>query len=313
MRLNFAKPSPSQLWLLYAISLFAWSFSPICVRFAFEYDLPPLLLSAGRMVIGAGFFTPHILHQTRDELRKIPPKSRLLAIFAGGTFGVNITLMIASLEHVSVIISQALIATIPIWVAILEVAVLKARLNRLIWGGIVLAIGGSILIAITTSSQPAAIPGGNAAFGILMAMVSAAAASGYVIIGRKVRGQNAVPFVPYIWLVYTSGAVMTILMLFFSRTAVLGYDPRGYFWVLLMAIFAQVMGHGALNYILKFMSPTTLSVTSQSVPILSAIWAFGVFSETPTAFQLLGGIVILGGVIIVLQGQNPARVRKPPG
>ena len=105
-----------------------------------------------------------------------------------------------------------------------------------------------------------------------MAAFSACSASLYVIIGRKVRG--SVSFVSYIWLVYAAAAAVTLLIIAFNRVPLLGYDPRGYLWVLLLAVLAQVIGHGALNFTLKFISPTTLTMATQSVPVMSAIWAF---------------------------------------
>ena len=85
----------------------------------------------------------------------------MLAIGAGAIFGVNITLNAASLEHISVIIGQALIATIPVWVAILEVTLLKGLLNRSIWIGVAVALAGGILISRATAGEPPIMEGGD--------------------------------------------------------------------------------------------------------------------------------------------------------
>ncbi len=308
MRINLAAPTITQLWLLVALSAFAWSFGPICVRYAFEYDMPPALISFGRMISGTLMFTPYLLYRHKPEIRAMPSKSRWLALAAGAMFGINITLMAASLEHISVIINQALIATIPIWVAVFEVTLLKEKLSPMIWGGIMVAFGGGLLIAFATTGEPAIIVGGNASLGVLMAVISACSASLYIIIGRKVRA--GVSFVSYIWLVYASGALVTLLIIAISGISIVGYDPRGYLWVLLLAILAQIIGHGVLNFVIKFMSPTTLTMTVQSVPILSAIWAFLIFSEIPTALQALGSAILIVGVTIVLRGQNQLEQRK---
>ena len=303
MRINLAAPSSAQLWLLVALSAFAWSFGPICVRFAFQYEMPPALVSFGRMITGTIMFAPYVWYKGKGELAAMPSRTLWLALAAGTMSGANIVLMVASLEHISVLVNQAFIATIPIWVAFFEVTLLKQKLDKAIWVGILAALFGGLVIAFATSGQPAIIEGGNPTLGVLFAVISACSASLYIIVGRKVRG--SVAFVPYIWLVYTGGAVVTLLIIAVSGVSLVGYDLRGYLWVLLLAILAQIMGHGALNYVLKFMSPTTLTMSVQTVPVMSAIWAFVVFNEIPTGWQAVGSVILLLGVTIVLKVQNP--------
>ena len=304
-----AAPSSAQLWVLVAISIVAWSFGPICVRFAFEYELPPALVAFGRMISGTLLYTPYIWRRGRAEIELMPVRSRGLALVAGALFGINITLMATSLEHISIMINQALIATIPIWVAVFEVTLLKGKLGSAIWAGIIVALAGGLLVAFASSGAPAVIEGGNPGLGILLAAISACSAALYITIGRKVRASAS--FIPYIWLVYAAGSAITLLIIGVSRVSLVGYDIRGYLWVLLLAILAQIIGHGVLNYVLKYMSPSVISVTAQAMPALAAFWAFVIFSEIPTSWQALGSVLLLLGVTIVLRGEKTQP--GPPG
>ncbi len=302
MRLKLAAPSIAQLWVLVAFSALAWSFGPICVRYAFQYDIPPALVSFGRMITGVVMFAPYILYKGEQEIRRMPRRTLWLAIGAGTLSGTNILLMIASLEHISVMVNQAFIATIPIWVAFLEVTLLKQNLGKAVWVGILAAFVGGFMIAFATSGEPAITEGGTPTLGVLLAVTSACSASLYIIVGRRLRG--SVSFVPYIWLVYSGGALVTLLIIAISGVSLVGYDLRGYLWVLLLAILAQIIGHGALNYVVKFMSPTTLTMSVQTVPVLSAVWAYFIFNEIPTGWQAAGAVILLLGVMIVLRGQH---------
>ena len=233
----------------------------------------------------------------------MPARSRWLAVAAGTLFGINITLMATSLTHISIMINQALIATIPIWVAVFEVTLLKGALSRAIWMGIAVALGGGLVVAFASSGAPAISEDGNPGLGVLLAAISACSAALYITIGRKVRSTTS--FIPYIWLVYTAGSAVTLLIIGLNRISLVGYDLRGYLWVLLLAILAQIIGHGVLNYVLKYVSPTVITVTAQAMPVLAAVWALVVFSEIPTAWQVLGSMLLLLGVTIVLRGQRP--------
>lgn len=304
MNLNTAEPKPYQIYIIVAISVLAWSFGPICVRFAFQYNMPPDLIVSLRMVLASIAFTPFVWSRYKHEILKISQHNLMLAILAGTMFGINLIAMTTSLQHISVLINQVLVGTSPIWVAILEVSVLKSRLNRMIWIGIIIAFVGGVIIALATSGEASIVENGNSTLGVVLALISAVGASMYLTIGRTIR--KTVSFAPYIWLVYTSGSVVTLFVLIINRVPILGYDIEGYFWILVLTVLSQIIGHGALNYALKFLPPTTLSVTGQSVPIMSAIWALFLFAEIPTILQMLGGIVILMGVLLVIANQ-----RKP--
>ncbi len=302
MRLNLAAPPIAQLWILVALSALAWSFGPICVRYAFQYDMPPALVSFGRMITGVLMFAPYIWYKGQREIVAMPRRTLWLAVGAGVLSGANILLMVASLQHISVMVNQAFIATIPIWVAFLEVTLLKQNLGKAVWIGILAAFVGGFMIAFATSGEPAITDGGNPTLGVLLAVSSACSASLYIIVGRRLRG--SVSFVPYIWLVYSGGALVTLLIIAISGLPLVSYDLRGYLWVLLLAILAQIIGHGALNFVVKFMSPTTLTMSVQTVPVLSAIWAYIIFNEIPTGWQAAGAVILLLGVMIVLRGQH---------
>lgn len=305
MRTKARTPSSAQISALVAISIFAWSFGPICVRFAFQYDLPPALVAFGRMFTGALFLAPYIGYRGWSEIRDMPARSRWLAGAAGTLFGINITLMATSLTHISIMINQALIATIPIWVAVFEVTLLKGALRRAIWAGISVALAGGLVVAFASSTAPAIVEGGNPGLGVLLAAISACSAALYITIGRKVRATTS--FIPYIWLVYTAGSGVTLIIIGLSQAPLIGYDIRGYLWVLLLAILAQIIGHGVLNYVLKYVSPTVITVTAQVMPVLASVWALVIFSEIPTGWQMLGSALLLLGVTIVLRGQSSRR------
>ncbi len=302
IRTSVLPPSTAQIGILVAISIFAWSFGPICVRYAFQYDMPPALVAFGRMFTGTVMFAPYIWYRGRQEIRQMPSRSRWLAVAAGTLFGINITLMATSLTHISIMINQALIATIPIWVAVFEVTLLKGTLSRAIWAGIGVALAGGLVVAFASSGAPVISDDANPGLGVLLAAISACSAALYITIGRTVRSTTS--FIPYIWLVYTAGSAVTLLIIGLSRVSLVGYDIRGYLWVLLLAILAQIIGHGALNFALKYVSPTVITVTAQVMPVLAAFWAFVIFSEIPTSWQALGSALLLLGVTIVLRGQR---------
>jgi len=305
VKLSIANPTSSNLFILLAIGLFGGSIGPICVRYALSYNMSPDVITALRMGFTAIVFTPFVWSQYHRQIRNMQPRHIASALIAGCMFGVSIIVMVTSLQHIGIMINQVLIGTSPIWVAVLEVTILKTKLNRYVWLGIIIAFLGGTIIALSASGEPAIIEGGNATYGVILALISAIGASIYLIMGRKFRAD--IPFVPYIWLVYVGGAAITLVITIINQSPLTGYDPQAYFWIIMLAIVAQIIAHGSFNFVLGYLQATTVSVSGQSVPILSAIWAFLVFSESPTLLQIIGSIVIILGVIMVIRAQNQAK------
>ena len=66
---------------------------------------------------------------------------------------------------------------------------------------------------------------------------------------------------------------------------------------LLLAVFSTILGHSIFSWCLKFFSPSFVSASKLCEPVVAAIFAAFLFGEIPTPLQLLGSVLIMGGVI----------------
>ena len=67
---------------------------------------------------------------------------------------------------------------------------------------------------------------------------------------------------------------------------------------LALAIGPTIIGHGSMNYAVKYISPTLLSTLILSEAVIAAIAAFFIFSEVPSKLSITAMLVILAGVSI---------------
>ncbi|MDZ7694833.1 MAG: DMT family transporter [Balneolaceae bacterium] len=63
-----------------------------------------------------------------------------------------------------------------------------------------------------------------------------------------------------------------------------------------MAVFPQILGHGSMNYAVKFISPTLISTLILTEPIFATFLAYLFFNELPPATSFLSMLVIIIGV-----------------
>lgn len=294
--------TPLQAYGVLVIGILAISLGSIFIKLAHQQEIPSLFIAAARLAIASLILTPFVLRGYWGALRQLTRNDLILAGIAGVFLSIHFAAWVSSLEHTTVLVSVVLVNTNPLWAALLEVFFLKMRLSRNIQLGLAIAFIGGIGIAIPTEDGPLML-GTNPLLGAILAVLGAVAVSVYFVIGRKLRAQ--LPLLPYIWLVYSCAAIISLCTVAASGIPITGYSGEGYLWLLLMALLPQLVGHSSLNYALGFLPATIVTLCIQLEPLLSGLFAFIIFSEQPQTTQIIGSMIILAGIII-------ASIRKQP-
>jgi drug/metabolite transporter (DMT)-like permease len=277
------------------------STASIMIRFAQAEGVPSLSIAAMRLGFAALLLTPLALLRAGPELRSLGRADFFFALGSGAFLAVHFASWISSLEFTSVASSAALVATNPLWVGLASLLVFRERLG---WGalvGIGLTLLGTILISLS-DSQNSTFP--NPLLGNALALVGAMTVSAYLLIGRRLRRRLSV--LAYIWLVYTTAAVILIAWAALSGATLFGFSPYVYLLMLGLAIGPQLLGHTAFNWSLNMLSATFVAVAILGEPLGSALLALIFFGERFAALQLLGFVTLLVGILVAAIGERPA-------
>ncbi len=286
------------------IAILAVSTASIFIRFA-QKDAPSLTIAALRLAFASIALTPIALTRHRTELKKLNRRDLWLGLLSGLFLAVHFGTWITSLEYTTVASSVVFVSTGPLWVALLSPFLLKEKLSRYAVVGLVLALLGGTVIALSgacvwnngLSCSLSDALHERAVWGNFLALVGAWAVTGYLIIGRRLRGSMSL--VPYIFLVYSMAAIGLIIAMFLARETPFGYPPMTYVWLLLLAFIPQLIGHSTYNWALRYLPASFVAVTTLGEPVGSAILAFFILQEVPTWFTIFGGVLILAGIYIV--------------
>ena len=81
------------------------------------------------------------------------------------------------------------------------------------------------------------------------------------------------------------GACFTLICLI-TGTPLAGHTPQAYFWAILMAVGAQIIGQASISYALAHLPPTFISIVIQLSVLISAALALLLFQEVPQALQI---------------------------
>ncbi|HLV34810.1 MAG TPA: DMT family transporter [Spirillospora sp.] len=270
---------------------------PILVRLAQAEAMPSLSIAALRMTMAALILTPYMLARHRHEPRQLSRREGLWIGVAGFAAAMFYVLFFNSLEYTSVLIASVFSGTNPLWVAVMEIALLGAALRRSIWAGLALVLVGSTLFALSGSAG-AVKTGDNPLLGGGLALLAALATATYYTIGRWVR--QRVSALVYLWLIILTAVVVLLIIALLTGSPLTGYSVQGYGWVLLMTVGAQIIGQASIAYALAHLSSTFVSIALQLSIVIGAALALLIFQEHPQPLQMVASAVIVAGVLVVI-------------
>ncbi len=270
------------------------SFASIFIRFC--TDVPAIMIATYRLGI-ASLVLLFIFKVRGSTLKGIDRKDLLFSLLGGVFLSLHFITWITSLKYTSVASSVVLVTTNPIFVGIFSYLLLKEKQHIELIAGIVLCFFGSILIALGDSGLHGITLTDNGALtGDLLALAGAVMASGYLIVGSKVR--KRLDIVTYITVVYSISAIFLFITSIALQIPFTGYKPDSYLFLVLLAVVPQLIGHTSLNWALKHLKASMVAITILGEPIGATILAYLFFTELIGRFQLLGMALIFAAIII---------------
>ena len=309
--MNTDNHKTARTYFVLFIGILAVSSASIFIRFA-QKEVSSLVIASYRLALAVIILLPFCLGKFRKEVLPLPWKTKGLLILSGGFLACHFALWISSLAHTSVASSVVLVATTPIWVAILSPVFLKERISKWVVLGLAVAMIGSVLVGLSSGcafwkvniscSLLDSFTDRENLLGNLMALGGAFFSCGYLIVGRKVR--ERLSFQSYILCVYGTAAVLLILLALATRASMTGFSPINFVWLVALAVFPQIIGHSSFNWALKYLPASFVSIALLGEPLGSVLLAMAILQESPVPLEIFGGVLILLGILIATRTQK---------
>jgi drug/metabolite transporter (DMT)-like permease len=128
--------------------------------------------------------------------------------------------------------------------------------------------------------------------------------AGYFLIGRRLRARLSL--LAYIFPVYGTAAVVLMAAMLASGLPRVPQQPQTWLWILLMALGPQILGHSSLNWALRYLSATYVTIATLAEPIGSALLAWWLLGERPALWAMVGGALTLAGIAVASHTERPA-------
>jgi drug/metabolite transporter (DMT)-like permease len=193
-----------------------------------------------------------------------------------------------------------LIATAPVFTALLAAAFLNERLRPLGWAGMTVSFTGAALISVDEGEGFTLDPG---AFLILL---SAVCVSVYFVFQRPYLAKyGALAFTTYAICAGTIFVLPYLPGLFLQSLAA----PTGTSLVLVyLGLFPTALGYVTYAYAMSRMNASVAVSFLYLIPVLAYLIGWAWLGEAPTPLSVLGGLLAIVGVVLVnRRGPEQAR------
>jgi drug/metabolite transporter (DMT)-like permease len=291
-----AGPAPRGDLVLLGIAVLAVSTSGPLIRYAAAPALTVAMWRNALAVPALAVPAWRAERPTRHEVRLIALSGLLLAA--------HFATWVPSLSYTSVASSVALVATQPVWAALIA----RARgddIHREVWIGIGIALVGVLVLSGVDLSISA-----RALFGDLLALVGGALAAAYVSVGSEVR--RSVGTAVYTTGCYAVAAVALLVACLVSGRPLVGFETTTWLAIAALVVGPQLLGHTLVNTVLRSITATAVSVAILfevvGATVLAALW----FGETPPLAAVPAGLLIFSGIIVVIRAGRRRPVEGAP-
>lgn len=284
-------------YMALAIGVISVSTSAIFVKFS---SAPAGVIAFYRLFFSVLLMLPVFLIKYVSELRLITKRDWLFSTISGVFLAFHFILWFESLNYTSVASSTVLVTLQPLFAFIGTFIFFKERLSiKEILSG-VFAVIGSVVISWGDFRIS-----GSALFGDMLALIACALITAYLLFGQTVR--KRVSLITYTFVVYSISSITLLLYVLINGNKLIGYDSVNWLNFFLLALIPTLFGHTLMNWSLKWLSTSTISVAILFEPIGASVLAVILLNETILWTQIVGGLIVLSGITIFLMDNKKVR------
>ncbi len=282
-----------------------WSTTGIFISYLSKtYSLPSLVLAFWRdlfvsfgMVVGLLVFS-----RARFQLDR---KHWGFMVLYGLTLAIFNSMWTFSVQYNGAAVATVMAFSSPAMTAILSKIVFKEHFSKIKILSILLSLGGIVLVS---GAYDPAVWNLNP-LGIIFGLISGLMFAIYNLEGKHASDTNIDSWTALLY----SFAFATVFLLFFNLgndlfitgkapfadMLWLGSSLPGWGLLFFLGVAPTLGGFGLYTLSIRYLSPTTSNLIATLEPAFTAIWAYFLLNEILTGTQLIGGMLVLIGVILL--------------
>jgi drug/metabolite transporter (DMT)-like permease len=247
-----------------------------------------------RVLIAAAVLIPWRLG--RGTARPFDRRAALLAMAGGAFFAFDLALWNTAVLRTQAAIASLLGNNTPIVVGLASWWIFKRRPSGAFWGGLLLSVAGCSVIVLAEFGRDTA-PTRHSLSGDLFALTASVFFAAYLLTTERIR--ERMDTLTFNTLAITGSVITLLVMCLLLGVPLTGYPARAWASLLALGLISQLAAYFALVYALGHLPATITSVGLLAQVPCTALLAVALLGEPLTAWQSVGGALVLVGIYLV--------------
>lgn len=300
-----ARESKNLNWLLVPIASLAFAASGPATKIAVR-ELPVFQVVASRCAIAAIFLLLWLRRDIWKFWQLQGRSSRRLLIFAGLIFAIHLGFFVGGVLHTSYVAAMTLVAIEPVLVLLIGLCFFKIKTTSAQIVGISMTIIGALLVGISGMQYQQS--NGHTIYGDLLLVAATLFYGIYYTINRTL--QVKISPLPSSnkshWcaaaIIFASATLCGTVAAFTlpgSSSAFLLPNRSALYSLLVLGIVATLIGHTLNQIAARKLHPALTALMSPGETVGAIALGMLLFSTFPTGLEILGGLSILFGALLV--------------
>ncbi len=299
-RAHMSRPSRIDvLWMGVAVLFISASGPLITATVA-----PALAIAFWRCFLGSGATGIWVAFKARSEFRRLSRGQWRLIIASGLLLGAHFATWVPSLRFTSVASATALVATQPVWAALIARS-RGVRIQRPVWIGMAISLAGVlVLTGVDVSLDPRQL------IGDVLALLGAMLAAAYFTVSAEAR--KTVSTATLTFGLYGTAALLLVALCMLLRQPLIGFSAEAWILILVLTLTAQLLGHSLINKVLATTSATVVSLAILFELPASTIIAAVALGQVPPWGIIPAAALIVTGLVIVIRSSDSSELTEAP-
>jgi drug/metabolite transporter (DMT)-like permease len=287
---------------------FVWGSTYLAIKVAIE-SIPPLLMAAVRFILAGGLLLLWAVPRGERGADPLGPRQWFAAAVVGGALllGGNGGVVLAEERGVPTGIVALIVATVPLWLAVMDRVLTRRRLPKIVVVGLVVGFAGLVLLVGRTEGR--ADLGG---IGFVL-MASFLWAAGSVYARRSPLPKRA--FVASGMELLCGGLLLGVVGMAVGELSDVHPDRITADSLLALAyliVMGSIVAYSAYVWLLGH-APLPLAGTYAYVnPVVAVFLGWLILSEPITPRTMVASAIILAGVALIVTARPTAEPVAPP-
>ncbi len=269
------------------VAIIGISFASIFIRWS---DAPPLALLAYRLLFASIILFPFVYQRSGQEIRSLRFRQTALMMIIGVVLALHFLTFMLAVNSTSVTSATVLVSCHPLIVGLVGAIWLRER-SRFIEVGILLSFAGIVIISLGDY-------GVHDLGGDMLALLGGILYAVYLISGRIIR--QGISLLTYVFILYLTASATCFIAALATSTPLWPYPWQEFAIALGLALLPTIFGHTILNWLLRYLHAAIVSLSALGEPLGASILAFFILSEVPSAWEVVGGALVLLGIFLVI-------------